>query len=309
MSDSPFARLPPLNTLRCFALAAQYLSFKLAAEDLFVTQAAVSHQIRTLEEHLGVKLFERLNREVRLTPEGHALLPYVQEAFNSLNTGVSRLRADPNPDRLKVSVIPSFASAWLAPRLGSFRQRQPEYRVVLNPTHHVDTFDGETDVALRFGSGRYPGLVSEWLMHDTLMAVCVPDMVPPEGATLDWLRTVDLVEDLDYEPEPWGRWIRQQGHLWEGFNVAMTIEDSRMLIDITLAGGFVGLARKSLVQSHIISGRLIKVFPFELPMAFSYYLVAPERYLKRPKVAAFRKWLIHEMQTTFLPEMWDFHGT
>ncbi|HET8905261.1 MAG TPA: LysR family transcriptional regulator, partial [Saccharospirillum sp.] len=157
MSDSPFARLPPLNTLRCFALAAQYLSFKLAAEDLFVTQAAVSHQIRTLEEHLGVKLFERLNREVRLTPEGHALLPYVQEAFNSLNTGVSRLRADPNPDRLKVSVIPSFASAWLAPRLGSFRQRQPEYRVVLNPTHHVDTFDGETDVALRFGSGRYPG--------------------------------------------------------------------------------------------------------------------------------------------------------
>ncbi|MHA7879231.1 MAG: LysR substrate-binding domain-containing protein [Saccharospirillum sp.] len=301
--------LPPLNALRCFAVAAEHLSFKKASESLFVTQAAVSHQIKALEGWLGVRLFERLNREVRLTPEGYSLLPFVHNAFETLESGVSQLRTDPNPDRLKVSVLPSFASAWLAPRLGSFRQRHSEYRVVLNPSTELERFATDTDIAIRFGYGDYPGLWTELLMHDTLIAVCVPDMLPQAPPTFDWLRDVDLVEDLDYEPNPWGRWLNQQGYNAEGFEVAMTIEDSRMLIDITLAGGFVGLARKSLVQAQLVEGKLVKAFPFELPMTASYYLVSPERYLKRPKVIAFRKWLIHELQTAFVPEMLDFHGS
>lgn len=301
--------LPSLNAMRCFLVAAEALSFKAAAESLFVTQAAVSHQIRLLEDHLEVKLFERLNREVRLTPEGQALLPYVQSAFESLKEGVARLQQDPEPNRLKVSVIPSFASAWLAPRLGGFRQRHPEFRVVLNPSLRLEDFSGDTDLALRFGHGDYPGVHSELLMRDTLMAVCIPEMLPDGGPSFDWLATVDLAEDLSFEQHPWAMWIEQQGQNPDRYNVSVTIEDARMLIDITLAGGYVGLVRKSLVQPHLVAGTLVKAFDFELPSAYSYYLVAPERYLARPKVVAFRKWLIHSLETSFVPEMLDFHGS
>lgn len=301
--------LPSLNAMRCFLIAAQTLSFKAAAQALFVTQAAVSHQIKQLEEYLDVKLFERLNREVRLTSEGRALLPYVQSAFESLQAGVAQLQQDPQPNRLKVSVVPSFASAWLAPRLGGFRQRHPEYRVVLHPSLQLDNFSGDTDISLRFGHGSYEGLHSELLMRDALMAVCIPDMLPAEGASFDWLTTVDLAEDLSFEKNPWAKWIAAQNEDSSRYQVSVTIEDARMLIDITLAGGYVGLVRKSLVQPYLVDGKLVKAFDFELPSAFSYYLVAPERYLKRPKVVAFRKWLIHALETSFVPEMLDFHGS
>ena len=301
--------LPSLNAMRCFLIAAEKLSFKAASEALFVTQAAVSHQIKLLEDHLDVKLFERLNREVRLTPEGRALLPYVRSAFESLQQGVAQLQDDPNPDRVKVSVIPSFASAWLAPRMGSFRTRHPEYRVVLNPSSKLEDFSGDTDIALRFGRGQYPNVHTELLMRDTLLAVCVPEMIPEEGATFDWLKQVDLAEDLSFERHPWNAWLTQQGCLLEGYTVNMTIEDARMLIDITLAGGYVGLVRKSLVQPYLVSGKLVKAFEYELPSEYSYHLVAPERYLNRPKIKAFRKWLKHELETSFVPELLDFHGS
>jgi len=301
--------LPSLNAMRCFLIAAEKLSFKAASEALFVTQAAVSHQIKLLEDHLDVKLFERLNREVRLTPEGRALLPYVRSAFESLQQGVAQLQDDPNPDRVKVSVIPSFASAWLAPRMGSFRTRHPEYRVVLNPSSKLEDFSGDTDVALRFGHGQYPSVHTELLMRDALLAVCVPEMIPEDGATFDWLKQVDLAEDLSFERHPWNAWLTQQGRQLDGYTVNMTIEDARMLIDITLAGGYVALVRKSLVQPYLVSGKLVKAFDYELPSEYSYYLVAPERYLNRPKVKAFRKWLKHELETSFVPELLDFHGS
>ncbi len=301
--------LPSLNAMRCFLIAAEKLSFKAASEALFVTQAAVSHQIKLLEDHLNTKLFERLNREVRLTPEGQALLPYVQSAFESLSQGVAQLQDDPTPDRVKVSVIPSFASAWLAPRLGSFRARHPEYRVVLNPSSKLEDFSDGTDLALRFGRGNYPNVHTELIMRDTFVAVCVPDMVPEGGTSFDWLKEVDMAQDHSFERHPWENWLRQQGRDLENYKLNMTIEDSRMLVDITLAGGYVGLVRKSLAQAYLASGKLVKAFDYEMPSEYSYYLVAPERYLKRPKVIAFRRWLKHELETSFVPELLDFHGS
>src|SRR5690606_14082441 len=152
-------RLPPLNALRAFEAAARHLSFTRAAEELFVTQAAVSHQIRLLEDHLGLKLFRRLNRKLLLTEAGQQYLPSVRSAFDELNAATQRLEAGDRQGILTVSVIPSFAARWLVPRLGRFREAHPEIDLRLAATlANVDFTRDDVDVGIRYGAGRYPDL-------------------------------------------------------------------------------------------------------------------------------------------------------
>ncbi len=171
-------RLPPLNALRAFEAAARHLSFTKAAEELFVTQAAISHQVKALEAALDLQLFRRLNRRLMLTDAGQLYLPTLTEAFDAIDTATARLRADENAGRLVVSVANSLAAKWLLPRLPRFRERHPEIEVEISAADRLVDFGRDNvDMAIRYGLGRYPGLRVDPLMKDTNFPVCSPGLL------------------------------------------------------------------------------------------------------------------------------------
>ena len=179
-------RLPPLNSLRALEAAARHLSFTKAAEELHVTPAAISHQIKGLEEHLGVPLFRRLNRAVLLTDAGQACLPGLSEAFDRIAAVLERLRAQDRGGPLTVSTSPAFAAKWLVPRLERFQERCPEIEVRVSAAMRLVDFAREdVDVAIRYGPGRYPGLLAERLLTNEGPRVrpgAARGPSPPEGA-------------------------------------------------------------------------------------------------------------------------------
>lgn len=304
------AELPPLNALRTFLFAAETQSFKKAAERLFVTQAAVSHQIRLLEDALDTQLFIRLNREVKLTEEGERLLPFVRSAFRSLKAGVDQLKGDPAPNKLTLSVLPSFASSWLVYHIGEFQDRYPDIHLVIRPSLELEAFNtSEVDLAIRFGEGRYEHLQTEFLMRDAMMAVCTPEMVVEAPLTFAKLKTLPLLEDFSPGGVGWLTWLTEQHLDPDDYRISLTIQDARLVIDAVLQGKGVGLVRKSLCQHLVEQGELVKAFDYELPSSFSYYLVAPSANFEKPKVRLFADWLRQELETSFLPEHFAYYGS
>ena len=206
-------RLPPLNALRTFEAAARHLSFTKAADELFVTQAAVSHQIRTLEEHLGTALFRRMNRSLMLTDEGQALLPAVREAFDLLSAGVRRVQDLCCGGVLTISTTPSIAASWLAGRIARFQALHPEVELQLSATARLVDFAREdVDCGIRHGMGDWPGLISQRLFQTALVPVCSPLLLDgrnPLGCPGD-LAHHTLLHALD-DPDDWRLWLRAAG--------------------------------------------------------------------------------------------------
>ena len=206
-------RLPPLNALRTFEAAARHLSFTRAADELFVTQAAVSHQIRTLEEHLGTALFRRMNRALMLTDEGQALLPAVREAFDLLSAGVRRVQDLCSGGALAISTTPSFAASWLVGRIARFQALHPEIELQLGATPRLVDFAREDiDCGVRYGMGDWPGLVRQRLFQTALVPVCSPSLLDgpnPLRRPEDLMRHT-LLHTLD-EPDDWRLWLRAAG--------------------------------------------------------------------------------------------------
>lgn len=175
----------PLNALRAFEAAARHLSFKRAAEELSVTPAAVSHQIKTLEQHVGVPLFHRMTRALRLTEAGAAAVPLVTQGLDRLVEALDCIKEHSDDDLLTISVSPSFGSMWLVPRLDKFRQRHPEIEIRLDGTDRlVNIAQGEADVAVRYGPGGYPSVQSDVLFSQRNTPVCSPDLLSGEVALL-----------------------------------------------------------------------------------------------------------------------------
>ena len=206
-------RLPPLNALRTFEAAARHLSFTKAAAELFVTQAAVSHQIRTLEDHLGARLFRRANRALMLTDEGQALVPAVRDAFDRLLAGVRRVEDLCCGGALTISTTPSFAATWLAGRLVRFQALHPEIELHLGATPRLVDFAREgIDCGIRYGEGDWPGLRAERLFRTALMPVCSPIL-------LDGAHPLRRPEDLAHHTllhaldggDDWRLWLRAAG--------------------------------------------------------------------------------------------------
>lgn len=304
------ADLPPLNALRTFLYAAETQSFKRAAERLFVTQAAVSHQIRLLEDTLETQLFVRLNREVRLTPDGVRLLPYVRSGFRALKNGVDQLKDDTAPNRLTLSVSPAFASSWLVHHLKEFQQQFPDIHVVIQPSSALETFTkSDIDLAIRFGMGKYDGLKSQLLLRDAMIVVAAPEVIGTDVLTIDLLKTVPLLEDVSRGSVGWHQWFEEQGHNPDDFRIALTIEDSRLVIDAALNGQGVGLVRQSLAQELIAQKRLIQLLNSETPTPFSYYLVAPESHFEKGKNKLFIDWLQTALAHSFISETLAYYGS
>jgi LysR family glycine cleavage system transcriptional activator len=287
--------LPPLGALRVFEAAARHLSVKDAAQELCVTPGAVSQMLKVLESHLGVALFQRVNRGIVLTAAGQSYLPPVRGALRQIAQASARLARHADGGALTVSVTPFFAAAWLVPRLPSLQQAHPDIDVhVASGTALVNWARDAVDIAVRHGSGRYPGLRSELLLAVDVVPVAAPALVDrlgmPSGAAdlAQWPRVHDA------ERAGWQQWFLAQGVDSAGPARGTAFTDSALLLQAVLAGQGAGLLPTAMVQPDIAAGRLVAVGPAALLGDFAYYLVYPEEHLLRPSVAAFRAWVLAE---------------
>jgi LysR family glycine cleavage system transcriptional activator len=293
-------RLPPLNAIRAFEAAGRHLSFTKAAAELFVTQAAVSHQIKALEVALGLQLFRRFNRRLMLTDAGQAYLPPLREALDGIAAATERLRTAEQTGSLKVSVLPSLAAKWLLPRLSRFRERHPEIDVLVSASNAlVDFARDEVDIAIRYGFGRYPGLEVQFLMGDQIFPVCSPKLLamrPPLRDPSD-LRHHTLLHDADAlatESESWRIWLEAAGISGVDPSRGPGFSDSSMLLQAAIDGQGVALGRSALAALDLEAGRLVQPFGPSIPSNLSYFIVRPSTAGQRPKVRLFHDWLLEQ---------------
>ena len=293
--------LPALSALRAFEAAARHKSFSKAAEELFVTPAAISHQIHALEEDLGVRLFHRLNRSIELTASARMLMPGLSEAFAGIRAAVGRLRAHNDTGTLTVTASPSFAAKWLVLRLHRFQARCPAVDVRISATDDVvDLAKGDFDLAIRYGAGHYPGLDVELLFTNEVFPACSPQLLAagPPLQTPDDLRHHALIHDQAVERDPlvptWPMWLKAAGVKDVPAAAGLSFNNMSLALDAAIAGHGVVLAYSTIAAADIAAGRLVRLFSLALPDQFSYYLVTAPGALERPKVRAFRDWLREE---------------
>jgi len=289
-----------LNALRAFEAAARHLSFKRAAEELSVTPAAVSHQIKALEEHVGVPLFVRMTRALRLTDAGAAAMPLVTEGLDRLADAVELFKKQSDDALLTISVSPSFGSMWLVPRLDRFRQQHPDIEIRLDGTDRlVNIAQGEADVAVRYGPGGYTGVQSDLLFSQSNTPVCSPDLLSGEAA----LRRPEDLEHhtllhIDWKDAEasWQMWLLAAGlkHI-DGIRGPRFTQES-MAVQAALDGHGIALVGDRLVADHLAADRLIRPFDKSLstPLSFSYHLLSAKDGARPAKVTAFRSWLLDE---------------
>lgn len=294
-------KLPPLKSLQAFEAAARWLSFTKAAEELHVTPAAVSQQIRQLEEYLGVPLFRRLTRAVQLTEEARAVLPLVTEGFDRLAEAVERLAREEEAGLLTVSSVPTFAAKWLLQRLPEFSAAWPEIDLRLDASLELRDFDrAGIDVSIRLGMGDYPGLYVARVFDEEVSPVCSPALLTgdtplrvPEDLRHHRLLHVDWTI-MTIPPPDWAMWTKAAGV--EGVDVGhgprFTVES--MAIEAAINGAGVALISQSSAANDLKAGRLVRPFDFILRTDLAYWLVCPHAHLRRAKVRVFRDWLLAE---------------
>jgi LysR family transcriptional regulator, glycine cleavage system transcriptional activator len=287
-------RLPPLGALRAFEAAAKHLSFTRAAAELCVTQAAISHQIRQLEDWLGVRLFERRGHALTLTAKGQSYLPELAGALDRIAAATLRLM-EPDERPLHITVLPSFASRWLVRRLDGFRALHPKIDVRVDSSADVWAFATERfDLGIRSGLGTWTGLKADLIAHETLSPVCSPILAdgPPRISVPADLRHVRLLHDTPRHG--WRRWCDEAGVRGLDVEAGVSFNDASLALQGAVEGQGVALGRLMLAADDIRSGRLVRPFDVVLPNDYSYWLVYPPAALDRPNVAAFRTWLLSE---------------
>jgi LysR family glycine cleavage system transcriptional activator len=287
--------LPSLNGLRAFEAAARHLSFTRAATELNVTQTAISHQIRRLEEQLGTRLFVRRNRALLLTREAQDYLPSVRSAFEDLRRATARLQRPDRDEVLTVSTTASLAAKWLVTRVAAFQDAHPGIEVrITTSAHLVDFRREEVDMAVRYGRGIWPGLRAQWLMAEDIFPVCSP-------ALLTAAKPLRRPEDLAHHTllhatvsrEDWQLWLTAAGMpVSIAARRGLSFDQSFMAIQAAMDGLGVALGRTRYVEADIAAGRLVVPFDVVLPADAGFYVVAPEETADVPKIARFRDWLL-----------------
>ncbi|USV98573.1 transcriptional regulator GcvA [Pseudomonas pergaminensis] len=289
--------LPPTATLRAFEVATRHATFTSASEELHVTQSAVSHQLKHLEDLWGLQLFQR-GKALRLTPAGAALAPIVREFFMNLEVTLADLREQKGRVRLKVSTTYSFALKWLLPRLPSLSQQHPEILITLETSDKAIKFSSsDPDVAIRLGNGNYPGLHSEVMLREQIFPVASPDLLNRFGAPhepAELLRYPLLTRDgADLVPK-WEAWFEHIGVSIAPLKESVRFADTNMTIEAALLGQGVALARSGHVEAEINDGRLIRLFELPFASPVGYYFVCPKGIETQPHIISFRNWLLAE---------------
>lgn len=294
--------MPSLNALRAFEAVARHLSVAGAAGELNVTSAAVSHQIRHLEDHLGMPVFQRNGRGLALTDAGRAGLPAIREGFALLAAALDAIDSLGETGALSISVTPSFAVKWLLPRLSRFEARHPDIDVKVNASMQLCDFAKEgIDIAIRYGAGAYPDLVAEKLIQESLIPVCSPDLLNagPPLRSLEDLQGHTLLHDDSPDNDPscpnWEMWLRAAGVEMPDAGRGPRFNQSSLVLEAAMLGRGVALAKSTLAAADIANGRLVRPLPGHSPVGFAYWLVAPKGKLNLPKVSFFRDWIMEEI--------------
>lgn len=285
--------LPPLNALKAFEATARHLSVKLAAEELCVTPGAVSQMVKLLETHLGVLLFRRVTRGLLLTDAGRDYLPAVRQAFRLLTEASRRVSGAASAGLLTVSVTPFFASAWLVSRLQSFHESHPDIDLQLTTAPGlVDFTRSGVDLAVRHGSGRYPGLRSDLVLAVEMIAVAAPAAVARHGlpATPSDLARWPRIHDS--HRQGWSLWFEANAVIDAPPPRGPAFDDPGLLLKAVLAGQGAALLPAAMVAAELADGRLTQLLEARWPEAFAYYLVYPLDRQDQPKIAAFRQWIL-----------------
>ena len=294
-------RFSSLNALRAFEAAARHRSFKRAAAELHVTTAAVSQQVKLLEQDLDAKLLRRVEGEWQLTEAGRAGLADLSQGFSSIAEGLRKIRSLRRRRRLTVSVVPSFAATWLVARLERFRQGHPDIDLLLDATMALADLDrGDADMAVRYGAGEFPGLDSVRLFADDIFPVCSPKLLTGphpliEPADLSHHTLLHLEWSAEHGNWPdWAMWLRSAGVTGIDTERGPRFTQHSMALQVAVEGQGVALGTTSHVVDHIAAGRLVSPFDLSMPTRFAYWVVAPKSRSKEPAIAAFRDWLIAE---------------
>jgi len=295
---SPLAmsrRLPPLSALRAFEAAARHLSFTRAAAELGVTQAAISHQVKLLEDQLGQPLFRRLTRRLLLTDAGQTLWPGVRDGFDRLAEAVQKVQSNRDGGVLTLSLTVSFAARWLVPRLGHFLKAHPEIDVKLTTTDRMVDFTREdVDAAIRHGAGDWPGLESWRVLSPAYTALVNPKL----------LRDVKLEQPGDLQRLPllvesddnvsWRTWFQKAGRAWRPNGRLIEFDTTQMAVQAATEGLGVALGPPEYFYDELESGRLIQPFEISVTTDEAFFLVCPQGRAEEPKIKAFRDWILAE---------------
>jgi LysR family transcriptional regulator, glycine cleavage system transcriptional activator len=300
-----------LPALRGFEAAARHLSFTKAAAELNVTPAAVSHAIRELEQDFKVRLFERSSRVVRLTPAGETLSRAVAEGLGTIGRAVQRLRAVDGRPKLMVTTSPSLAAKWLVPRLDGFLDRHPDADVRIDVSQRLADFgeDG-VDIAIRFGTGDYPGVVVERLFEESVFPVCSPSLLKSrhplkEPRDLRHHTLIHIDWDAQWATWPnWAMWLRAAGAPEVDATRGLHLSQTSLALQAALDGHGVALGDSTLVADDLAARRLVRPFSMALkgPSQFAYHLVHAPHRSEEPLVKAFRTWILEEVAHTGVPD-------
>lgn len=289
--------LPPLNALRTFEAASRLGSFTKAARELHVTPAAVSHQIRALEEHLGVTLFRRTTRSLALTDQAAVAAEALREAFDRIGQTVELLRSSEKGGVLSISVTPAFATRWLVARLARFQKLHPRMHLRISASPSPVDFDQEdVDVAVRIGRGGFDGVIAAKLFHEWLAPVASPAFLRQHALRkpADIARVPVLHDDSMRRagrPQGWKEWFRTAGAPVPESLRGTHFDDGNLALQAAAAGGGVALGRLVYAADDLVAKRLRIVMRPEIEMDIAYYLLVPETRASRPAVVAFRTWI------------------
>jgi LysR family transcriptional regulator, glycine cleavage system transcriptional activator len=288
-------RLPSLNALRAFEAAARHESFTKAADELAVTQGAVSHQVKALEEELGLRLFARERQRLVITDAGRSYLEVVRDAFDRLAVGTNQLLQRQTTGVLTVTTSPNFAAKWLVHRLGRFAEAHPEIDLRLSASlQHVDFARDDIDLAVRHGDGNWPGLYATRLCSEKLFPVCSPPFTRGRAALRSPadLKRHTLLHVNDRRE--WAKWLEAADIKGVDADRGPIFNQASMAIDAAVNGQGIALARTALAAWDILAGRLVRPFEFGLKADYSYWIVCPKPMADLPKIASFREWLLAE---------------
>ena len=277
-------RLPPLNALKAFEAAARHESFTRAAEELCVTQGAVSHQVKALEAELGIKLFNRERQRLIITEAGRDYLTVLRDSFDRIAVGTQRLIQRQSSGVLTVSTSPDFAAKWLVNRLGRFAEAHPGIDLRISATlHHVDFAREDVDLAVRHGDGTWPGLDVARLSTEQLFAVCSPKLLRGRqriSKPSDVLKFPLLHLD---DRKDWAKWLEAAGVNNAELSHGPVLNRASMVIDAAVDGQGIALARTTLAAWDLINGRLVRPLPETLRLSKTYWIICPEGDLGAPE--------------------------
>jgi len=286
-------KLPPLSALRAFEAAARHESAKRAAEELSVTATAISHQIRSLEESLGVALFVRKPRKLELTASGRELKEVLEGAFDSISAAVERLRSAPQRHAVTLTTTPVIASRWLLSWVCMLRETHPTIDLRIHASHDTVALDGVTaDIAIRYGDGRWPGMVAEKLLDNTFIPACSPLLGLSD---INDLPNHPLIHfhspSAGTGPVDWAGWQKLAKVPGLDVSAGLVFSDETHAVSAAVGAQGVALMSRELIEDELAAGRLVQPFGPEIKVK-AFYLVYPESRKSEPVIQAVRDWVM-----------------